>query len=65
MLQITKDTKIEEIIRANFMALFTLKKYGLNCADCPVKKNDTIEACAKVHDIDLETLINDLQKRMK
>lgn len=62
---ITKDTKIVEIISANIMTLFTLKRYGLNCVDCPVKNNDTIEACAKVHKVDLQALINDLQKHMR
>ena len=59
---ITKDTKMAEIIKENFMVLFTLKKYGMMCADCAAKNNDTIEECAKTHHIDLETLITELSK---
>jgi len=61
-MKITKDTKIADILRKNLMTVFTLKKYGMVCMDCPVKHNDTIEECAKVHEVDLEKLIDDLQK---
>lgn len=64
-MEITKDTKIAEIIAFNLMSLFVLKKFGMLCANCPVKNNDTIEACAKVHGVNLEKLINELNKTLK
>ena len=62
---ITKDTKMSEIIKENFMTLFTLKKYGMMCADCAAKNNDTIEECAKTHHVDLDVLIAELSKCIK
>ena len=59
---ITKETKMADIIKENFMILFTLKKYGMMCADCAAKNNDTIEECAKTHHIDVTALINELSK---
>ena len=59
---ITKNTKMSEIIRANFVTLFVLKKYGMMCADCAARNNDTIEECAKTHHIDLDVLITELSK---
>ena len=64
-LTITKDTKMSEIISENFMALFTLKKYGMMCANCAAKNNDTIEECAKTHHVDIEVLIAELSKYIK
>ena len=59
---ITKETKMADIIKENFMTLVTLKKYGMMCADCAAKNNDTIEECAKTHHIDVTALINELSK---
>ena len=44
---ITKDMKMAEIIKENFMILFTLKKFGMMCGDCAAKNNDTIEEFAR------------------
>lgn len=59
---ITKDTKMSEIIKENFMILFTLKKFGMMCGDCAAKNNDTIEECAKTHHVDLDLLIAELTR---
>ncbi len=57
---ITKDMKIEEIIRKYPQALKIFDRYGIDCASCHLKEFENLEAGAKVHNIDLATIIKDL-----
>lgn len=61
-IKITKNTKMAEIIRENFVTLLILKKYGMMCGDCAARNNDPIEECAKTHHVDLDVLITELSK---
>ncbi len=59
---ITKDMKIEEIIRKFPQTLPVFEKYGIDCADCSLGKFENIEQGAKVHNIDLDKLLKDLNR---
>jgi hybrid cluster-associated redox disulfide protein len=36
--------------------------YGLHCVGCPLAQNDTLEGAARLHHLDLEKLLEDLNK---
>lgn len=59
-IMITKDMKIEEIIRKYPHTLKIFDRYGIDCASCHLKEFENLEAGAKVHRIDLTTIIKDL-----
>ena len=61
-IEINKHTTIGEIIRKDLNKIFVLHKYGMDCLYCPAKNNETIETCARSHNVDLEILLNDLRK---
>lgn len=57
---ITKDMKIEEIIRKYPKTLKIFDQYGIDCTTCQLKEFENLEAGAKVHNIDLSAIIDDL-----
>jgi hybrid cluster-associated redox disulfide protein len=59
-IMITKDMKIEEIIRKYPQTLKIFDRYGIDCASCHLKEFENLEAGVKVHKIDLTTIIKDL-----
>lgn len=61
-MQITKDTKICDIINTKFTTLFVLQRYGMKCANCAAKDNESLENCANAHNVNLEDLIEDLNE---
>ncbi|WP_427337715.1 DUF1858 domain-containing protein [Caloranaerobacter sp. DY30410] len=59
-MKITKDMVIYDIIRDNIKALDVLKKYGLYCNSCNAVYNESIEVASRVHHVDLDKLLEDL-----
>ncbi|MDO5027571.1 MAG: DUF1858 domain-containing protein [Tissierellia bacterium] len=57
---ITKDMKINEVIRIKPRTLGTLMNFGLGCIGCPASQMETIEQAAAVHGLDLDYLIKAL-----
>ena len=60
--KITKEITIAEVIKKYPKTVFVFMDYGLHCVGCPMAQNDTIEGAAKLHQIDLEKLLKDLNK---
>ena len=56
---ITKDMKINEVIRIKPRTLGTLMNFGLGCIGCPASQMETIEQAAAVHGLDVDFLIKD------
>lgn len=59
---ITKDMLIGEIIREKPEAVETLLSFGMGCVGCPSSQMESLEQAAMVHGIDLERLLEELNK---
>ncbi|AWK52590.1 disulfide oxidoreductase [Clostridium gelidum] len=59
---ITKDLTIGEVIRIKEDAPQILMSFGMGCVGCPSSQAETIEDAAKVHGLNLEELLEALNK---
>ncbi len=53
---------ISEVAKKYPKTAFVFMDYGLHCIGCPAAPDETLEEAAKVHQIDLEKLLADLNK---
>ncbi|MBR3804731.1 MAG: DUF1858 domain-containing protein [Clostridia bacterium] len=60
--KITKDTLIMEAVELNENAPEILLSYGMHCLGCAIAHGETIAEAAMVHGIDLEELLEKLNK---
>ena len=59
---ITKDMRIEEVIKRYPKTIQTFEHYGLRCASCGVSAFEYIEEGARSHGIDIDTLLDELNR---
>ncbi len=59
---ITKDMTIGEIIRLDSSKAEVLMSFGMGCVGCPSAQAETIEEAAMVHGMNIEKLIEALNK---
>ena len=59
---ITKDMTIGEIIRLDSSKAEVLMSFGMGCVGCPSAQAETIEVAAMVHGMNIEKLIEALNK---
>ena len=59
---INKDMTIGEVIRAKAEAAEILMSFGMGCVGCPSAQAETIEEAAIVHGLNLDTLLEALNK---
>ena len=59
---IDKTTIIYEAIEQNKNIIKIFEKYGMKCATCSMRFEETVEIGAKSHNIDVETLLNEINK---
>lgn len=59
---ITRDMLIGEILREKPEAVETLLRFGMGCIGCPSSQMESLEQAAMVHGIDLEKLLEELNK---
>ena len=59
---ITKDMTIGEVVRMEENAPEILMSFGMGCIGCPSAQAESIEDAAKVHGLNLETLLEALNK---
>ena len=59
---ITKNMTIGEVVRMKENAPEILMSFGMGCIGCPSAQAETIEDAAKVHGLNLETLLEALNK---
>jgi hybrid cluster-associated redox disulfide protein len=57
---ITKDMKIEDVLRNYPKAIPVFGRFGIDCAECQLSEYENIEHGAKVHGIDLPALLDAL-----
>jgi hybrid cluster-associated redox disulfide protein len=63
--KITKGMTIGEVIKKHPKSVFVFIDYGLHCVGCPMAEPETIEEAAKLHRINLEKFLKDLNKITK
>jgi hybrid cluster-associated redox disulfide protein len=61
-MEITKDTIIEDVLRAHPEAVQVLMKYNLGCVACMGATQESIEQGARMHGIDPEPLVKELNE---
>jgi hybrid cluster-associated redox disulfide protein len=61
-MKITKDMTFAELIEINPRVAQKLAERGLFCGGCPMAQFETIEEGAKMHGIDVNRLIKELNK---
>ena len=60
--KITKEMRINGVIKRHPKTTFVFMDYGLHCIGCPMALDESIEEAAKLHHINLKNLIRDLNK---
>lgn len=59
---ITRDMLIGELLREKPEAVETLLRFGMGCVGCPSSQMESLEQAAMVHGLDLEKLLEELNK---
>ncbi len=62
---ITRDMKIGDICRCHPEAVPVLKRFGLECMECQIADLESLEHGAGVHKIDIEELLQELNRHVK
>ncbi len=60
MSKITKEMGLIEIVQQYPETIEVFQKYGLGCIGCAAARFENLEAGAKVHGIDPEKMVEDL-----
>ena len=56
-MQVTKETLMGELLRADINTANILMAAGMHCVGCPSSQMETIEEAAMVHGIDSDLLV--------
>lgn len=59
---ITKDMTIGEVVRNHQETIKILMEFGMGCVGCPSAQAETLEEAASVHGVDVDKLIESLNK---
>ena len=62
--QVTKDTKIGELLMINADVAPNLLSIGMHCLGCPASQNETIEEAAAVHGVNADELVAALNEKI-
>lgn len=63
--KITKNMKIEEVLQKYPETMEVFMNHGFHCLGCAAASFEDIESGAIVHGIDVEKLVNELNKAVK
>lgn len=61
-MKFSKDTKIGEILEVAPEKAEILLQAGMHCLGCPASQEETLEEACAVHGIDVEALVEELNK---
>ncbi len=61
-MEVNRKTLIKDIVNMGPSAIEILKNFGMGCIECPSSQNESIEDAAAAHGIDVENLIQSLNK---
>ncbi len=59
---ITKDTPINEVLRQCPAAREVFVRHGMGCIGCMAAADETVAGGARMHEVDVEKLIAELNK---
>ncbi len=59
---ITKEMTIQEVVQSNPETIRVFMEHGLHCVGCSIARYENIEQGALAHGIDVDKLIEDLNK---
>ena len=62
MVNITKDMTIMQVLQMDREVASIFMSYGLHCLGCPGSTMESIGDAGRVHGIDVDSLIQDLNK---
>ena len=60
--QVTKDSKIGEILMQDRGIAVILMQSGMHCVGCPSSAGETLEEASMVHGMDATKLVNDINE---
>ncbi len=60
--KVTKDMGIIDIVQQYPESLEVFAKYGLGCIGCAAARFENLEAGAKVHGVDPEVMVNEINE---
>lgn len=60
--KITKDMTIAEVLSKNEKLKDVLMGFGMHCFSCPCALAETLEEAAEVHEIDVDLLLERLNR---
>ena len=60
MSKLTKDMGLLEIVQSYPETIEVFQRYGLGCIGCAAARFENLEAGAKVHGIDVDKMVEDL-----
>ncbi|MGL4731332.1 MAG: DUF1858 domain-containing protein [Clostridium sp.] len=61
-MKITKDMKVGEVVKNFPESVEILMSFGMGCVGCPSAQAETLEDAANVHGLDLNALLEALNK---
>lgn len=61
-MQVTKDSIIEDVLKAHPNAIQVLMKYNLGCVACMGATQESIEQGARMHGVDPEPIVKELNE---
>ena len=61
-MKINKKSKIREMMEKNPKTIQVFQKHGMQCMGCSAAFLETVEEAAQVHGVDLDSLVEDLNK---
>ncbi|MBD3282069.1 MAG: DUF1858 domain-containing protein [Candidatus Portnoybacteria bacterium] len=64
-MKISKDMKIEDIIKHHPQTLEVFQKFNIHCIGCAAASFETLEQGAAAHGIDIEELVKELNKAIE
>ena len=61
MFEVTKETKIGELLMNKPEAAVALFEIGMHCLGCPASQMETLEEAAMVHGIEVDDLLEGIK----
>ena len=65
MAKITKEMGIMEIVQAYPETIEVFQRFGMGCIGCAAARFENLEAGAKVHGIDIDAMVDAMNKIIK